>query len=192
QVAYGPAYEVRVGVGFAGGPQGGRRRQQQVGVVRCQSGQVAADDGGEDVRDGRRPGQLAVSPQGGRGQAGGPGDQRGGVVVRLGDESGPHGRVDGAVGRVVQRGRGVGGGERWEGQGGEPGQFGDGGEVAGHGQEHHGPARGRVDACGGLPEGGARGRVPQVRVVHAQQVGDAAGRLAEGGEQGLAGDRKSV
>ncbi len=188
QVPYGVQDEVRVDVRGVRRPGGRRHRQQQVPYLRRQPRQGPARHVLQGARVGQGSGRWPVSAQFGGRQAADQGEQQGRVALRLGQQTGAHGRVGGAVGRVVQQGVGLRRRQRVQAYGGQVGELRVHGPVSGHGEEQADPAR-RVQAPGGAAQGGPVRRAPQVRVVHAHEQRAVPGRRPQSGEQFLGPQR---
>ncbi len=155
-------------------------------MVRRHTGQAPAGDPGEDLRAGQRPGQRATAAELGGRQVADQCQQQRGVALRLRHQLLAHGRVDGALRRLVDQGRRVPGRERGETPHGQSRHLPVDGPVSGHAEEQPHPAARRVHPCGRVSQRGARRGVPPVHVVHAHQKRGRGRRRAQDAEQHLA------
>ncbi|CAM5740042.1 hypothetical protein SBADM41S_04203 [Streptomyces badius] len=131
---------------------------------------------------GQGPGQRGASGELIRGEAAGEPGQQTRVSARLAEEFGAHDRVEPfrAGGQPAQERRG----RRFvQGREVQSGQSGEGGAVGG--REEEGDPAARTGPAGREGEGGPRRRIPDVRVVDADQQRPAVGEVPQSAGQGL-------
>ncbi|WP_374225374.1 hypothetical protein [Streptomyces sp. AC602_WCS936] len=182
QASQGVQDQAGVGVRSVRCPYGRRHRQQQVADVRGLTGQRPAGYRRQRPGVGRRVGQRPEPAQFGGREPADEGEEQGRVALGLGQQLLADGRGGGAVGHVVEQGVGVRRCERVEADDGEAGVLRVDGTVSGDGEEQRDASHG-VQAFGRVAEGGSGRRVPQVRVVGADEEGRLAGRRPQGAEQ---------